>query len=145
VFIKYSLWLAYTFIHPHRSNLLHPWLHQLLYFYRALHDLNARSYLAREDVANLTIWSFILVFALASTYSMTAYDVDDNKQYMRHRIVAVLRLFSGVMRERFWPYFIMWLSTLMLLLYMQSIPSACAGLAANSYSDLYLQNHMKNI
>jgi hypothetical protein len=145
VFIKYSLWLAYTFT-PTVATYTLGFTSSFISTGHGLKELS------RKHVADLYLWSVSLVFALASTYSMTAYDVDDNKQYMRHlvrqplhviNIVAVTRLVWGVMRERFWPD-IIWLSALMVVLYVQSIPSVRAGQAANSYSDLYLQNYMKN-
>ncbi|KAK3147082.1 hypothetical protein QOZ80_3BG0277840 [Eleusine coracana subsp. coracana] len=77
-YIKYSLWLAYT-INP-----------VLVMYTLGL----ARSSPPSAGSELLQACALPFVMALGSTNSMTAYSVDDNKQYMRHFVQQVLRVMS---------------------------------------------------
>lgn len=83
-FVKYSVWLAYTCT-PLVATYTLGFMSTFINLERQDHtiDLSARAYLFD--------WSFSSAFGLgSSTYSMTAYDVDDNKQYMRYLVRQAL-------------------------------------------------------
>jgi hypothetical protein len=65
-FIKYPLWLAYT---------LTPSV--VIYTFGLMWS-------SPIDPGYFGAWSFALLMALGSTNTMTAYAVEDNRQYMRH-------------------------------------------------------------
>lgn len=78
-FIKYPLWLAYTTT----SSIVIYTLGLMQYSNKANRDL-------------FEAWSFTLLMALGSTNSMTAYVVEDNKQYWRHFVQQLIYVVNFV-------------------------------------------------
>ncbi|RLN34691.1 hypothetical protein C2845_PM03G18150 [Panicum miliaceum] len=144
VIIKYSLWLAYTctpLVGTYTLGFINS------YLYAVGHNFNA---LPKQGAGIFVTWSLLLVSMLGNTYSMTAYDVDDNKQYMRHLVQHALYVVNIVvattlfMDNREW--FKVCISSILLFVLPRMV-MAVSGMKASSSSDkesLYLQDYMKN-
>ncbi|CAN6180884.1 unnamed protein product [Urochloa humidicola] len=145
--IKYPLWLAYICT-PLATTYTLGLINSYLFAAHNIKDL------PKEDAAALAMWSLSLVIALGSTYSMTAYDIDDNKQYMRHLVRHALYVLnslslikfcinnSGIKFPMAWVVFV-----LVSLFWPPRISMAISGMMASSSSDkasLYLHDYMQN-
>ncbi|KAJ1287430.1 hypothetical protein BS78_02G009000 [Paspalum vaginatum] len=145
LFIKYSLWLAYTLI-PLVPIYTLGRISSFVYKGDNIKDCQI------EDVMNplSLLWPLVLGGALGSTFSLTVYDVHDNKQYTRHLTRQALYVVNMIA--------VVWcltdsiiVSTLMfwftLSFWAKSIIGTFTGIMASSCSDkqsMYLQDYMKN-
>uniref|UniRef100_A0A804Q4U9 DUF4220 domain-containing protein n=1 Tax=Zea mays TaxID=4577 RepID=A0A804Q4U9_MAIZE len=138
-YLKHSLWMAYIINTP------------LVIYILGL----ARSSPSSVASQLLQACAFPFVMALGSTNAMTAYSVDDNKQYMRHFIQQLLRVLSlfamwraneTVLRSSSFLVPLLYLFLTALLLSVNG-GRIFASMTASSFLDKqsrYVQLHMKS-